>query len=62
MGEGGLVLNGIVWDDQSPIAIINDEVRMVGDTIQERKIVKITRTEVFLKEGNAEYSLTLSEQ
>ena len=61
MGAGGLVLNGIVWDREHPLVIINDQLLSVGDTIEEREITKITQTQVFLKEGSAEYSLDLGE-
>ena len=58
-GIKGLVLDGIVWDEQNPLAMINDEVLRVGDTIGNSRIVNITQTEVTLKEGGSKFTLRL---
>ena len=61
MGAKGLALNGIVWDENFPLAMINDQVLGVGEKIDNRQIKKITRTEVTLEEQGREFILTLGE-
>lgn len=61
-GVRGLVLNGIVWDESTPLAIINDQVLGVGSQIRNSKIIKITQMEVFLKEGDDEFILRLGQK
>ena len=40
---GKFALNGILWDDGNPMAIVNDEVVGVGDKIGTAVIVEITK-------------------
>jgi len=42
-------LNGIVWSEDQPLAIVNDTIVGVGDTIQGAQVVEIKRREVILK-------------
>ena len=49
------LLKGIVWDDKKPYAIIGPHVVMVGDYVDEKKVVKITQESVTLEnEGEQE--------
>lgn len=55
-----LNLNGIVFEPGSPpMAIINDDIVIVGDTIEGAKVVKITRDTVKLSFRGQEISLVL---
>ena len=49
--EGDLILHGIIWDEKTPSAIINDTVVEVGDQIGGIKIVEITRSSVKIDES-----------
>jgi hypothetical protein len=44
-----LVLSGVVWDEDSPIAMINEKVLKVGDVIEGYKIVKILPSSVVVE-------------
>ena len=55
----GLALTGILWDDRHPSAIINGEVVMAGESIDDKKILKIEKGRVYIKEGENEYILNL---
>ena len=61
-GVRGLVLEGIVWDEERPLAVINDRVVGVGDTLRQGRIVTITQTEVFLEDNAETFSLRLGEK
>ena len=41
-----LKVSGVVWEGDSPQAIINDRVVGVGDTVKDAKVVAIRRSEV----------------
>lgn len=50
----GLVLNGIFWDQQNPMAIINGQFIRPGETIDDAKVVQIDKAAVYLNfEGHA---------
>lgn len=59
--QGGLALNGIVWDNISPKAIINGEIVGIGDTIGGYKIVDITPNKTVVNNGSADTTLTLEQ-
>lgn len=42
----GVRLEGIIWDPETPIAIINDKVMGIGDEVAGAKIVEIKQNEV----------------
>lgn len=42
----GVRLEGIIWDERNPVAVINDKVVSVGDEISGAKIVEIRQNEV----------------
>jgi len=46
--SSALILNGILWDETNPAAMINDEIVSVGDTISDKTVVEITPTAVIL--------------
>lgn len=55
----GMVLNGIVWDEANPYAIVNSEVVKVGDKLGNMKIVEITKDSVVLEQDGNRHTLTL---
>ena len=60
-GVRGLLLDGIVWDAQNPLAMINNQVLAVGDSVGRSRITRITKTEVFLEEEGSEFILRLGD-
>ena len=64
-GAGGLLLEGIIYDDYSiSFAIVNGEVVRVGDKIGDHQVLKIEKNKVlFIKEGEiTEMELKKEEQ
>ncbi|NQT06972.1 MAG: hypothetical protein HQ575_05470 [Candidatus Omnitrophica bacterium] len=51
------VLNGIIWDEDNPYAIINDEVVREGDKIRGYKVIEIKEGSVLLDDGTERFSL-----
>ncbi len=47
-------LKGIVWDAQSPYAIVGSRIVRVGDFIGEKRVVKIDESSVILEEVTGE--------
>ena len=58
-GVTDLYLNGIIWNEIRPIAIISDNVVMVGEKIAGRKICKITSKYVELENNGKKEVLTI---
>jgi hypothetical protein len=56
-----LTLNGIVWDKESPTAIINGEIVGVGDKIGKITVVSIRKTTVTLNDGVKNFRLRIEE-
>ena len=54
-----LKLGGIIWNDVSPSAMINDDIVEVGDTVGDATVKKIMKTSVILMKGNEEYTLEM---
>ncbi|OGX27841.1 MAG: hypothetical protein A2705_05085 [Omnitrophica WOR_2 bacterium RIFCSPHIGHO2_01_FULL_52_10] len=54
-----LHLSGILWDDVTPTAIINDEIVAVGSRIQGGRVVDIRKDKVILEEGDYHIELIL---
>lgn len=44
-------LTGIVWDEDHPKAIINDEIVSIGDEVLGKKIINITKNKVSMDDG-----------
>lgn len=42
----GVRLEGIIWDEKKPIAVINDKVVSIGDEVSGARIVEIRQNEV----------------
>ena len=57
-----LSLEGYVWGDVDPKAIINGEVLKVGDDIEGAMIIKISREGVMLHHSEGDTLLTLKEE
>jgi len=56
---GELSLGGILWDKDKPVAIINDNMVGIGDTVGAYKVVDITQDSVTLNDGTEEHILKL---
>ncbi len=54
-----LYLNGIVWDEASSTAIINNQIVAIGSEIQGKKVVDIMEDMVILEEGEHRIELML---
>lgn len=55
-----LVLSGILYNKNNPVAIINKKTLRVGDKIENAKIIKINRRDVIIKENGKNITLTIS--
>ena len=55
----GLNLIGILWDADSPQAIINEEIVRVGDRVEGNEVVDILKDRVILHDGEKEFELRL---
>lgn len=56
---GKLNLTGIIYDETSPVAVINDIIVHEGDEIEGVKVIKIESEEVLLEEDGESYTLKL---
>ena len=52
-------LEGILWDESQPTAIINGEILKEGDKIGSAKIVQIQKDSVIINDGSKDYRLNL---
>lgn len=55
----GVKLEGIIWDEENPIAVINDKVVSIGDEVAGAKIVGMTRNEVTFEVDGQQVELKL---
>lgn len=55
-------LEGIVWDPQAPVAILNGSIYIVGDRIGGYTIKSIADTMVTLSKGNDIFSVKISKE
>ena len=53
-----LRLNGIIWKDGKPLAMINEGIYKVGDIVSGKKIVTIEDTQVILQGKGKKYTLS----
>ena len=58
----GLRLKGIIYSQDNPLAIINDEVLKAEGVIGEYKVYEIKEKEVILKKDNQIFKLRLEEE
>lgn len=56
-----LVLNGIMWDKENPLAVINDEVVKIGAEIGKNTVVDIKEDSVILNDGTNNFKLRLGQ-
>ncbi len=54
-----LLLNGILWDKEKPMAIINDTTVSIGDKIDGNTIIDIKEDRVILNDGTGNIELKL---
>lgn len=54
-------LNGILWDKNSPMAIINNVVVKIGDRVSDKVVIDIKQNEVILSDGARNIELRLGE-
>lgn len=57
---GGLSLNGILWDEIAPSAIINNTVVKIGDEVDGNRVVDIQKERVILSKEGSTYELNLA--
>jgi hypothetical protein len=50
-GMSGLRLTGILWDPTAPIAVLNGEMRQVGEEVDGYRIMAIDRDRVSISDG-----------
>ncbi|MEE8359343.1 MAG: hypothetical protein V3S04_00285 [Candidatus Omnitrophota bacterium] len=56
-----LILNGVIWDQDNPYAIINGEVVVSGDYIESNLVVYIGKRGVILDSGSEQFELKVWE-
>ena len=54
-----LILSGVQWVNGGAIAVINNKIYWEGDVVESKKIVKVEKDYVVLREGNKEFILRL---
>ncbi|MBU2504439.1 MAG: hypothetical protein ABIK26_01500 [Candidatus Omnitrophota bacterium] len=57
----GFHLGGIIWDKQTPLAVINDDVVGIGDKVGTNTIVEIKQDIVILNDGIKDFELNLNQ-
>ena len=57
----GLSLKGIIYSEGKSLAVINDEILGVGDTIGEYTVLEIGEKKVIIKKDNEGFTLNLEE-
>ena len=57
--QGPMVLQGIVWDVQSPKAIVSGKVVAVGSKIGDTEVIEINRTGVRMRTSGREFTLKM---
>lgn len=60
-GVTSFTLNGILWDETYPTAIINNDIVAVGDNIGKNTVVRIDANQVVLNDGIKDFTLRLEE-
>ncbi len=54
-----IVLNGIIWTENLPIAILNNEIVQEGETWRDFKVEKIEKNKVILSRGDSKFEIPL---
>jgi len=60
-GYGGPTLDGIMWDKKNPMAIINNNIVKIGDTVSGNTVVDIKQDKVILNDGSKDIELLLGQ-
>lgn len=60
-GTDGLILTGIMWDKDNPLAIINDNVVKIGDKLSDYTVKEINEKNVMLEKDGDVYTIELRE-
>ncbi|MCX5699526.1 MAG: hypothetical protein NTX01_07495 [Candidatus Omnitrophica bacterium] len=60
-GYGGLVLSGITWDKENPMAVISDNIVKIGDKVSANTVVDIKQDKVILNDGAKDFELRLGQ-
>jgi len=55
-------LEGIIWDEETPMAMINDSVVKVGDNVNGNTVIEIKQDCVILNDGRKNFELKLGER
>lgn len=55
----GLILDGIIWDKEKPMALINGEIVKIGDSVSANLVVDIKQDRVILNDGAKDFELKL---
>lgn len=56
-GETGYALSGILWDAESPSAVINNQVVGLGDRLDQWQVMEIRKDRVVLSDGSSTQTL-----
>ena len=56
------MLNGILWDESKPTAIINNEIVQVGQSVNGKVIIRIQKDRDLLSDGSKEFELKMYEE
>lgn len=56
-----LILDGIMWDKEKSLAIINDEIVKIGERIGDNIVVEIKQDSVILNDGTKDFELKLGQ-
>lgn len=62
VSASSIVLNGILWDEVKPTAIINNEIVQVGQSVNGKVVVGIWKDKVILSDGSNEVDLKMYEE
>ena len=54
-----IILNGIIWTENSPIAIINDEIVQKDEVWRDFKVEEIQKNKVVLSRGDSKFEIPL---
>ncbi len=57
----GIRLSGILWDEDSPRAVINEEILKVGDKISGSTVTSIEKDRVVLSDAKGSFDLKIGD-
>jgi len=59
-GLAGFVLNGIVYGDDNPYALVNSDIVTIGDIVDDAVILEINEDNVVIEQDDKKYTLKVS--